>query len=199
LTQTQTVREALHRRDLAERAVVIVDEAGQLDGRQLLDLIHLVRERNGRLLLCGDARQHGPVEASDALRAIERYSGLRAAELNQIRRQEPKQGSTAEERQRIRDYRDGVEAASTGRLSKSFDKPERLGAIAECGITDQNDRLSDDYIGIVAKNGYLPLWLVAVAPRGESLSQAQHHSGASEYPQAANVQRQGQSLATLSV
>jgi AAA domain len=38
LTQTQTVRECLHRRDLAERAVVIVDEAGQIDGRQLLDL-----------------------------------------------------------------------------------------------------------------------------------------------------------------
>jgi conjugative relaxase-like TrwC/TraI family protein len=152
LTQTQTVRQALQRHDLAERSVVIVDEAGQLDGRQLLDLIHLVQERNGRLLLCGDTRQHGPVEASDALRAIERYSGLRAAELNRIRRQEPKRGRTAEERQRIRDYRDAVEAASIGNLSSSYDKLERLGAIAECGITDQNDRLSDDYIEIVAKD-----------------------------------------------
>ncbi len=31
LAQTQTVRECLQRRDLAERAVVIVDEAGQID------------------------------------------------------------------------------------------------------------------------------------------------------------------------
>jgi ATP-dependent exoDNAse (exonuclease V) alpha subunit len=71
---------------------------GQLDGRQLFDLIRLVQKRSGRLILCGDTRQHEPVEASDALRAIERYSGLRAAELNQIRRQEPKRGRTAAER-----------------------------------------------------------------------------------------------------
>ena len=56
LTQTQTVRECLQRGDLAERAVVIVDEAGQIDGRQLLDLIRFVRDRNGRLILCGDAQ-----------------------------------------------------------------------------------------------------------------------------------------------
>ena len=45
LAQTQTVRECLQRRDLAERAVVIVDEAGQIDGRQLLDLIRFIRDR----------------------------------------------------------------------------------------------------------------------------------------------------------
>lgn len=151
LTDTQTVREALQRRDLAERAVVIVDEAGQLDGRQLLDLIRLVLERNGRLLLCGDTRQHGPVEASDALRAIERYSGLRAAELNEIRRQEPKRGRTPEERQRIREYRDAVEAASGGNQSGSFDKLERLGAIEECALAEQNERLSDAYLEIFAR------------------------------------------------
>lgn len=148
LTNTQTVREALQRRDLPERAVVIVDEAGQLDGRQLFDLVHLVQERKGRLLLCGDTRQHGPVEASDALRAIERYSGLRAAELDQIRRQDPKRGRTPEERKRIREYRDVVEAASAGNHSRSFDGLERLGAIEQCGLNEQNERLSDEYIGI---------------------------------------------------
>src|SRR5205814_6032114 len=56
-------------------AVVIVDEAGQLSGRQLFDLIDLIRKRRGRLILSGDTRQHGPVEGSHALRAIERYSG----------------------------------------------------------------------------------------------------------------------------
>ena len=126
LNQTQTVRECLQRGDLAERAVVIVDEAGQIDGRQLLDLIRAVRDRNGRLILCGDTRQHGPVEASDALRAIERYSGLRTAELNQIRRQEPKRGRTIAERKRIRDYREAVEAAAAGELKRSFEKLEKL-------------------------------------------------------------------------
>jgi hypothetical protein len=67
---------------LPDRAVVIVDEAGQISGRQLFDLIRLVKERRGQLILSGDTRQHGPVEASDALRAIERYSGLRAADAS---------------------------------------------------------------------------------------------------------------------
>ena len=151
LRNTQTVSEALQRRDLPNRAVVIVDEAGQLDGRQLLDLIRLVRERNGRLLLCGDTRQHGPVEASDALRAIERYSGLRAAELSQIRRQQPKRGRTEEEREWIRGYRDAVDAASAGNQSVSFERLERLGAIEECGLGEQHERLSDLYLEIAAR------------------------------------------------
>jgi conjugative relaxase-like TrwC/TraI family protein len=152
LIGTQTVRECLQRGDLAERAIVIVDEAGQLDGRQLLDLIRLVRERGGRLILCGDTRQHGPVEASDALRAIERYSGLRAAELNQIRRQEPKRGRTAAERRRIREYREAVKAAAAGELRCSFEKLEKVGAVVECGVNEQSTRLCDAYLDIIARD-----------------------------------------------
>jgi conjugative relaxase-like TrwC/TraI family protein len=151
LVGTQTVRGCLQRRDLAERVVVIVDEAGQLDGRQLRDLIRLVQERRGRLILCGDTRQHGPVEASDALRAIERYSGLRAAELNQIRRQDPKRGRTAAERTRIRGYREAVKAASVGELRRSFEKLEKIGAVVECGLGEQNTRLCDTYLGILTR------------------------------------------------
>jgi len=151
LTQTQTVRECLQRRDLAERAVVIVDEAGQIDGRQLLDLIRFVRDHNGRLILCGDTRQHGPVEASDALRAIERYSGLRAAELNQIRRQEPTRGRTIAERKQIRDYREAVKAAAAGEVGRSFEKLEKLGAVVECGLGEQSTRLCDGYLAIAAR------------------------------------------------
>jgi conjugative relaxase-like TrwC/TraI family protein len=151
LTQTQTVRECLQRGDLTERAVVIVDEAGQIDGRQLLDLIRFVRDRNGRLILCGDTRQHGPVEASDALRAIERYSGLRAAELNQIRRQEPKRGRTAAERKQIRDYREAVKAAAAGEIGRSFEKLEKLGAVVECGLGEQSTRLCDGYLDIAVR------------------------------------------------
>jgi conjugative relaxase-like TrwC/TraI family protein len=152
LTQTQTVRECLQLGDLAERAVVIVDEAGQIDGTQLLDLIRFVRDRNGRLILCGDTRQHGPVEASDALRAIERYSGLRAAELNQIRRQEPKRGRTVAERKQIRDYREAVKAAAAGEVGRSFEKLEKLGAVVECGLGEQSTRLCDGYLAIAGRN-----------------------------------------------
>ena len=76
-----TVANFLMKRELAEGAAVLVDEAGQIGGRQMLDLIRLVRERNARLILSSDTRQHGAVEASDALLAIERYSGVRPVEF----------------------------------------------------------------------------------------------------------------------
>lgn len=151
LTQTQTVSECLQRGTIPEGAVVIVDEAGQLAGRQLHDLLRLVQEWNGRVILSGDTRQHGPVEASDALRAIERYSGLRAAELDEIRRQEPKLGRTAEERNRIRRYRAAVEAAAAGDLPQSFAKLEELGAIVECDSRDQSEQLCSAYLEIAAR------------------------------------------------
>ena len=58
-----TVSSFLAKRELAEGAAVIVDEAGQIGGKQMLELIRLVRERNARLILSGDTRQHGAVEA----------------------------------------------------------------------------------------------------------------------------------------
>ena len=76
-----TLSSFLLKRELAQRAVVIVDEAGQIGGRQMLDLLRLVRARNARLVLSGDTRQHGAVEASDGLLAIERHSGVRPVEL----------------------------------------------------------------------------------------------------------------------
>jgi conjugative relaxase-like TrwC/TraI family protein len=151
LAQAQTVSECLQRGTIPEGAVVIVDEAGQIAGRQLRDLLRLVHERRGRLILSGDTRQHGPVEASDALRAIERYSGLRAAELDEIRRQEPKRGRTADERKRIRRYREAVEAAAAGDLPQSFAKLNDLGAIVECSTGDQSEQLCSAYLEIAER------------------------------------------------
>jgi conjugative relaxase-like TrwC/TraI family protein len=146
LLNTQTVSECLQRQSIPVGAVVIVDEAGQIGGRQMLDLVRLVQEKKGRIILSGDTRQHGPVEASDALRAIERYSGLRAAELNEIRRQDPARGVGQEERKRIQHYRDAVKAASGGDPELSFAHLEEIDAIIECGPDEQRQKLSDAYV-----------------------------------------------------
>lgn len=151
LLQAQTVSECLQRRTLPDRAVVIVDEAGQIGGRQLLDLIRLVRGVGGRLILSGDTRQHGPVEASDALRAIERYAGLPAAQLEQVRRQEPKRARSIEERKRIEQYRAAVEAAAAGDLTQSVRELEGINAFVECGPADQNDHIRDAYLDIAER------------------------------------------------
>jgi conjugative relaxase-like TrwC/TraI family protein len=143
-----TVANFILKRELAERAVVVVDEAGQIGGRQMLELMRLVRERNARLILSGDTRQHGAVEASDALLAIERHSGVRPVELHKIRRQDPALGKDADERTRIKQYRDAVESAAAGKLSESFERLDKMGAVVACGLGNQADKLAEEYLGL---------------------------------------------------
>ncbi|MEP6668764.1 MAG: MobF family relaxase [Chthoniobacter sp.] len=146
LANGQTVSEFLQRGTVLKGAVVIVDEAGQIGGKQLLALLQLVQRAGGRVILSGDTRQHGPVEASDALRAIERYAGLLPAELNTIRRQDPARGKTSEEQSNIASYREAVQAAADGDLAASFETLDALGAITECAFGEQSARLVDAYL-----------------------------------------------------
>jgi len=133
-------------------SVVIVDEAGQIGGKQMHELLSFVQANGGRAILSGDTRQHGAVEASDALRAIERYAGLEAARLTKIRRQNPKAGETKSERKRIKQYRAAVRKAQRGQYAESFDRLDHLGAIVECRTTDeQRERLVADYLTLAEK------------------------------------------------
>lgn len=141
-----TVANFILKRELAERAVVLVDEAGQIGGRQMLELMRMVHERNARLILSGDTRQHGAVEASDALLAIERHSGVRPVELHKIRRQDPALGKDADERTRIKEYRNAVESAAAGKLSESFERLDKIGAVVACGLGNQADKMAEEYL-----------------------------------------------------
>ncbi|MCI0542064.1 MAG: AAA family ATPase [Verrucomicrobiales bacterium] len=147
-----TVASFLPKRELAERAVVVVDEAGQIGGRQMAELVRLVRERNGRLVLSGDTRQHGAVEASDGLLAIERHSGVKPIELHKIRRQDAALGRDDEERLRITQYRKAVEAAASGKLSESFERLDKMGAVVACGLGQQADKLAAEYLRFAEQN-----------------------------------------------
>jgi conjugative relaxase-like TrwC/TraI family protein len=147
-----TVANFLLKRELAEGAVVVVDESGQLGGRQMLELLRVATERNGRVIFSGDTRQHGAVEASDALLAIERYSGVRSVELHKIRRQDPALARDADERARISRYRKAVEVAAAGKLAESFERLDKMGAVVACGLGNQADKLGDEYLKIVEQN-----------------------------------------------
>ena len=148
----QTVSEFLARRRMMPGSVVIVDEAGQIGGKQMHELLSFVQANGGRVILSGDTRQHGAVEASDALRAIERYAGLEAARLTKIRRQNPKAGETKSERKRIKQYRAAVRKAQSGQYAESFDRLDKLGSIVECRtIDEQRERLVADYLTLAEK------------------------------------------------
>jgi conjugative relaxase-like TrwC/TraI family protein len=152
MTGAQTVSEFVTKRDMPRGAVVIVDEAGQIGAKQMQQLLRYVRDNNGRVILSGDTRQHGAVEASDALRAIEKYSGLRAAELHVIRRQDPARAKSEAERKRIAQYKQAVKEASEGKLADSFNRLDNQGAIVECSPVDQQERLAGQYLELTERN-----------------------------------------------
>lgn len=144
-----TVTTFLLKHELVEGAVVVVDEAGQIGGRQMSELLRLARERNARVILSGDTRQHGAVEASDALLAIERYSGIKPVELHTIRRQDPALGRSKRESSNIKRYRKAVEVAAAGKLAESFERLDKMGAVVCCGLGEQADKLADEYVRLV--------------------------------------------------
>jgi conjugative relaxase-like TrwC/TraI family protein len=145
----QTVSAFLTRQAMAQGSVVILDEAGQVGGKQMHALLRFVKAHNGRVILSGDTRQHGAVEATDALRAIEKYSGIRPIELLSVRRQNPGLAKSTEDRQRIEDYKQAVIEASNGKLVQSFDRLDKQGAIEECTLTDQHEKLARRYLDVI--------------------------------------------------
>jgi len=149
LPHPTTVADFLNRQAMPERGVVVVDEAGQIGARQMLELIRVVSAQKGRVIFSGDTRQHGPVEASDAMLALERYANLRPAELETIRRQDPQHGRNTSEKHFIRQYRRAVKEAAKGRLAESFNRLDEMGSVCECRLNDQQEHLADEYLRLV--------------------------------------------------
>jgi len=145
--EAQTVSSLLNGGELSERSVIIVDEAGQIGGRQMWDLFRTVKKADSRIILSGDTRQHGAVEASDALRAIELHAGLFPAELNSNRRQNPDDARNEKERAFISEYRGAVKAASSGKILDSFERLDALGCVEETDEDSRQERLAEDYLG----------------------------------------------------
>ena len=148
----QTVSAFLSRSVMSHGSVVLVDEAGQIGGRQMHQLLTFVRANKGRVILPGDTRQHGAVEASDALRAIEKYSTLRAIELTTIWRQDPARAKTRAEREQIAQYKQAVKEASEGNLGASFNRFDRQGAVVVCSTSDQEQRLAQSYLTLAEQH-----------------------------------------------
>jgi conjugative relaxase-like TrwC/TraI family protein len=81
-------------------SVLVVDEAGMLPTRELVELIDTAAESNGKLVLVGDHRQLPELGAGGAFRALV-WRGF-AVELHENRRQ-----ATAPERRAVEDLRAG--------------------------------------------------------------------------------------------
>jgi conjugative relaxase-like TrwC/TraI family protein len=145
-TGAETVSAFLAHRSMRRGAVVIVDEAGQIGGEQMLQLFDFIQINQGRVILSGDTHQHGAVEASDALRAIEKYASLGYAELTNIRRQNPDSAKTQAERHWLEQYKLAVDEARRGKLGASFDRLDNHDAIVSCTLADQQQKLTEHFL-----------------------------------------------------
>jgi ATP-dependent exoDNAse (exonuclease V) alpha subunit len=112
LLEDQSAQAALRGR------LLIVDEAGLISGRQMEGILKLAEREHARILFCGDTRQISSVEASDALRILERESQMKSVSLTGVQRQ-----SNVQYRDAVQTLRDSPE--------RGFEKLEELGAVRE--------------------------------------------------------------------
>ncbi len=142
----QTVARALTLGSLPAQSVVILDEAGQVSVKDIRNLLRLLQPGGGRLLLSGDPRQHGPVDAGDAMRVLETHTRLRPAMLHTIRRQDPQLAKSIEERRFICKYRAAVRSAARGEIEESFDRLDKLNCIRELPDGKRREAVAAAYL-----------------------------------------------------
>jgi conjugative relaxase-like TrwC/TraI family protein len=116
-----------------------IDEAGLLSVRTLARVSGLAEKQNCRIILSGDTAQHRAVERGDALRLLEQYAGLQAAELTEIRRQ------------KMDAHKAVVADLRNGDLENAFNRLNRLGMLREMDAEDRHEALATDYVAAVKK------------------------------------------------
>jgi conjugative relaxase-like TrwC/TraI family protein len=119
--------------------VLWIDEAGLLSARQMRGIFQLAERRDCRVVLSGDTAQHTSVERGDALRLLETYAGLKAAQLTEIRRQKSE------------GYRDAVRNLAKGDARRGFEKLDQMGAIKELPEDERYKQLAKDYANAVSR------------------------------------------------
>jgi conjugative relaxase-like TrwC/TraI family protein len=112
--------------------VLVVDEAGMISGRQMEGILRLAEQHMARVVFSGDTRQIQSVEASDALRILERESQMKSVSLTGVQRQTHAQ------------YRDAIQTLRQA-PEQGFEKLERLGAVHEVPFSERGRAVADLY------------------------------------------------------
>ena len=138
-----------------ENQILWVDEAGLLGTKDMTALLELATQKNARLILGGDTRQHSSVIRGDALRILNTVAGINTAEVNKIYRQ------------RDLNYRQAVEDLARGDVMSAFGKLDGMGAIKEIDPLRPNEALVDDYVAAL-KKGKSALVIAPTHKQGEA-------------------------------
>lgn len=158
--QAETVAMLLANKELQNQLkdqVLWVDEAGLLGTKDMAALLHIAEQKNARIILGGDTRQHASVIRGDALRILNTVGGIRTAEVNKIYRQ------------RNIDYRYAVAELSKGNIQEGFQKLDEMGAIQSVDPHKPNDTLVEDYVATL-KKGKTALVVSPTHKQGEEVT-----------------------------
>ncbi|MGB6134713.1 MAG: MobF family relaxase [Acidobacteriaceae bacterium] len=147
LLQDETAQSALRGR------VLVVDEAGMISGRQMDSIFQMAESKMARVVFSGDTRQIQSVEASDALRILERESQMKTVALTGVQRQTHVQ------------YRDAIQTLRQA-PEQGFEKLERLGAVHEVPFVERGRAVADLYREMTADSSR---HVLAVAPTHEEI------------------------------
>src|SRR5580658_1059473 len=144
-------------RDLFGKAL-IVDEAGMVSGRQMSELLKLADQQSARIIFSGDTKQIRSVEASDALRVLERESHLKSASLSEVQRQID------------HGYRDAIQELRRD-PDRGFDKLEQIGAVREVPWSERAQAVQQAYSEAQAQINAKgqPRSVLVVAPTHEEI------------------------------
>ncbi|MBN1567409.1 MAG: relaxase domain-containing protein [Acidobacteria bacterium] len=113
--------------------ILILDEAGMVSGRQMLEVLHLAEEQSARIVFSGDTKQIRSVEACDALRILEKESRLKTTALNQVKRQT------------VADYREAMQQLRNN-PARGFEKLDEMGAVREISFMDRPQAIAKTYV-----------------------------------------------------
>jgi conjugative relaxase-like TrwC/TraI family protein len=137
--------------------VIWIDEAGLLGSRTMNQVFEIANDKNARVILAGDERQHAAVERGDALRILREQVGIKVAEVRKIQRQRG-------------EYREAVEAISKGEIEKGFNQLEELDAILEMDEEHRHEALAGKYCKAVLEDKKTALVVSPTHAEGEKVT-----------------------------
>ena len=146
--EAQTVEHLLRNPELQsaiqKEDVLWIDEAGLIDTRSMLGIFSVAKQRQARIVLAGDTRQHAAVGRGDAMRLLETEAKINIARINTIQRQKGAYKQAVELISRGHEVVDS-ETGLTG-LVAGFDMLDAMGKIHEIPDSNRHEKLAERYL-----------------------------------------------------
>lgn len=123
------LKEEIKTGELKKGGIWVIDEAGMVDARSMNTILKTAQERETKVVLVGDTRQHEAVQAGRAFDQLMK-EGMQTKEISQIVRQKEE------------NFRELVKDLSQGKTDNAINKVKNVGNVYE--IKDGNKEASFD-------------------------------------------------------